>query len=91
MTAVPDPDDLALREETLAALYAEHDRVALHPEQYRHARWVMSTEWRDYLRGIAPAAPAVPEVDSVETLIGIPVEVRDDAGFPALVPEERRA
>jgi hypothetical protein len=73
----------SLRQETLRALYAEYDR--LHPVRRRHAVWVMSTEWRDYLRTISRAAPAIPEVGLVETLIGIPIEVREDAGFPKLI------
>jgi hypothetical protein len=64
-----------LREETMQALLDECDRVG------HRGIWIMSQAWLDDLHVMfdVPAHPTIPV-----TLLGLPVEVRNDAGFPKL-------
>jgi hypothetical protein len=75
--------DANLRTEAFAAIYAAFDQAR--GERGRMV-WVMSKEWRNDIRRWAqPEMLWLPDDPQVEEhLLGIPIEVRDDAGFPRL-------
>jgi hypothetical protein len=49
--------------------------------QRRASRWVMDPEWLPDLRAIDTAGPAWPE-----TLLGLPLDIREGGGPPHLEP-----
>jgi hypothetical protein len=79
-----EPD---LHRETIEAIYALYEARP----RGKPLMWVMSPEWHREIRRavdphgawVAAVAPQLPE-----TLLGIPVEIRDEAGFPKLEPLE---
>jgi hypothetical protein len=73
-----------LREEVLAALYAEFDRR----DRKSRLVWVMSDEWWRDIRSIFldPTVFLIFPRSADYQLLGIPVDIRDDAGFPKLRP-----
>jgi hypothetical protein len=76
-----------LQREALEAIFALHEARP----RGKRLMWVMSLEWHQEIRKVADprgAWLAALEWDLPETLLGIPVEIRDDAGFPKLVPLE---
>lgn len=81
--------DSAFREEVLEALFAELNQR----DRTQRTVWVMSEQWWHDIRRIAPLHWAsfmveLPDYADDPWLIGIPVKIRDDAGFPKLVPED---
>ncbi len=53
-------------------------------EARRISHWVMNAEWYDECRKLGPSG--WPVLEPI-TLVGLPVEVRDDAGAPVLTTE----
>lgn len=52
-----------------------------------NSRWVMSLEWLNEVRKVdADKVPAWLAASPVETIMGIPLEVRADGGAPHLEP-----
>jgi len=87
---VPEP---ARREDSLGADLRRHLVFMLQsvplPER-RTAHWVMSLEWLNEVRKLDdghgfPFVPPYRPGDGPETVMGLPVEVRGDAGAPELV------
>ena len=58
----------------------------------RDSRWVMSLEWLNELRRMEDAERVVWQPSQrncdPETLLGIPIEIRKDAGAPRLEPND---
>jgi HK97 family phage major capsid protein len=88
---VPEP---ARREDSLGGDLRRHLAFMLRsvplPER-RTAHWVMSLEWLNEVRKLDcddrsfTLLPPPPVGDGPETVMGLPVEVREDAGAPELV------
>src|SRR5258707_2907828 len=56
------------------------------PER-RHCRWVVSLEWLNEVRKIdADKVPAWLAASPIETILCLPIDVREDAGAPWLEP-----
>lgn len=73
-------------------LHYLHATLAGTPRAER-GRWVMSADWWGEVRKADPSGPAAlfwqgAPFGTPETLLGLPIDVRDDAGAPRVVPLE---
>lgn len=77
----------SIYDELQAYLYWHMANTPIELRQPRSSRWVMSQEWLDEVRRTPDAQgfPAwQPPVSGLAYLLGIPVDVREDAGVPHL-------
>jgi hypothetical protein len=78
-------DDDDLRREAFDAIFTAFDQAS---DRRGRLIWVMSKRWRnDIRRWVQPEMMWLSDVDPQieEWMLGIPIEIRDDAGFPQLV------
>ena len=73
-------------EELMAYIYEAHAMVP--PAERRNSHWVMNLEWFLEVRDMADSRgliwqPSV-SVAGPETMLGLPIEIRDDGGAPHL-------
>lgn len=78
MTDVQPDESLALYKRLVDLLYSAP------PADRQRAHWVMSTEWRDRLGDYARTVLHQPDPGFWTTLLGVPFEIDDAHGFPAL-------
>ena len=77
-----EPDSLA--HDLINHLYITHANTPA--AERRNSRWVMNNEWWLETRPAVGVTPRWPPSVEVETLFGLPVEIRADGGVPHLEP-----
>jgi hypothetical protein len=59
---------------------------AVPPATRARSRWVMNLEWLNECRRLSWEASPV-QLTEPETMLGLPVQVREDGGFPHLIAD----
>jgi len=63
--------------------------AALHPALRSRAEWVMNPWWEGYVRKLAAPPAGLPE-GTLETLLGLPLAIARDGGWPHLAQRPDR-